>query len=207
MEQKKVESAPGYAGHNEFSPYDGSIFEKKVEPEQCPKCRTRDFIQTCHDMRCPMRVESEKTDVPKEVTGFDTIEEHVAYMKGRHDEQEVVLSKIKNWDGSTNSRAGQLLHDKFGKELADLRAERDKLKDECKDWKFAHSILLAENERSKANSERLKEENDELATALKLDFTSELQRRWPSDEEIMKQNCSYDFKRGVAWLKSYLENK
>ncbi len=49
----------------------------------------------------------------KEITGFSTNEEYHAYEKGREDEQEVMMKFIENWDGSTNSAAGELLDKKF----------------------------------------------------------------------------------------------
>jgi hypothetical protein len=49
----------------------------------------------------------------EKLTGFKTVEEAMAYDKGREDEQKVIFEWIKNWDFSTNSNAGQLLMDKF----------------------------------------------------------------------------------------------
>ena len=53
-----------------------------------------------------------KAEEMKEITGFDTIQEHQAYDKGREHEQIVLKAFIKRWDGSTNSELGQLLSDK-----------------------------------------------------------------------------------------------
>lgn len=47
----------------------------------------------------------------KKITGFNTPEESIAYDKGREDEETVLINWIINWDGSTNSRLGQILYD------------------------------------------------------------------------------------------------
>ncbi len=49
----------------------------------------------------------------KQITGWNTMEEYMAYDKGREDEHKVLCKWIEKWDGKTNSVMGQLLHDKM----------------------------------------------------------------------------------------------
>jgi hypothetical protein len=46
----------------------------------------------------------------RKITGFDTLEEFIAYEKGYWDCQEVMIKFIENWDGNTNSSLGQILY-------------------------------------------------------------------------------------------------
>ena len=48
-----------------------------------------------------------------EQTGFYTLAEWSAYELGREHEQRVIIQFIKDWDGNTNSAAGQILNDKL----------------------------------------------------------------------------------------------
>lgn len=49
----------------------------------------------------------------KEITGFDTAAEWHAYNKGREDEEKTIFKFIEEWNGETNSTAGQILYDKL----------------------------------------------------------------------------------------------
>lgn len=49
----------------------------------------------------------------KEVTGFDTPEQWLSWEKGYKDGQDIILTFIAKWDGSTNSALGTMLNSKF----------------------------------------------------------------------------------------------
>jgi hypothetical protein len=53
----------------------------------------------------------------KTITGWETEAEERAYLKGRDDEERVLIDFIKNWNGNTNSHMGQLLHDKINMKI------------------------------------------------------------------------------------------
>jgi hypothetical protein len=46
-----------------------------------------------------------------EITGFRTLAEMAAYEKGQEHREAVLIGFIKEWDGSTNSIFGKILHD------------------------------------------------------------------------------------------------
>lgn len=45
---------------------------------------------------------------PKLIHGWDTDKEWLAYEQGRKDEAEVLTNWISNWDGKTDSAAGEI---------------------------------------------------------------------------------------------------
>jgi hypothetical protein len=63
----------------------------------------------------------EKMKGYKEITGFETPAELLAYEKGREHEEKTIVKFIQDWKGETNSGLGQLLADK-------VQAENEKLK-------------------------------------------------------------------------------
>lgn len=104
----------------------------------------------------------------------------------------------------------------------EVKAERDKLKGLVERHNEANYKLRDAYDKLKADNERLKEykENTEKSFVLAWkqmydkDFTSELQRRWPSDEiaadervKILPTNINFlrGWHGGIKWLKSYLE--
>lgn len=127
-------------------------------------------------------------------------------------------------------------------EYEQLKAERDKLKEEIDRYQTMNEHknvkiyeLKADNERLKEKLEmnvenwmefkvtseikRLQDDNERLKEREKLFnelaenwFKKELQRRWPSEEdlEFFRRSAfleTDDIDRMVTWLKSYLENK
>lgn len=64
----------------------------------------------------PSTANTEEERLNKEITGFDTVAERVAYDEGYSANQKVMMQWIEKWDGSTNSTLGELLDRKF-KEL------------------------------------------------------------------------------------------
>jgi len=110
-------------------------------------------------------------------------------------------------------------------ELADLRAQLKEAKAETFGEMDKVDALAKHCNELKADNERLRELNktlfneqveDIFNNGCKGDFTSELQRRWPSAKDIKNESNNSDypdpsfivgFKDGVQWLKSYLENK
>jgi hypothetical protein len=46
----------------------------------------------------------------KEITGFNSPTERLAYEQGRAHEEEVIFNYIKSWNGHTNSALGELLY-------------------------------------------------------------------------------------------------
>lgn len=136
----------------------------KEQPEQSDKFNVPN--RTDKELIAMMKgkkLEPEKTDVPKDTyegwNKFHLIEYAIKADKQLADLR-AELENIKR-DASPYSSRGYVTidgRDFYSPELVSkIEAERDKLKDDDKDWKFAHSILLAENERLKAENERLKE--------------------------------------------------
>lgn len=56
-------------------------------------------------------LEKDLQEIPVvDITGFNTHEEFIAYQQGRSDEEEITEKFIANWDGSRNSRFGELMY-------------------------------------------------------------------------------------------------
>ena len=161
------------------------------------------------------KVEPEKTDVPKESRKLiESWNKYIDSFRNVKDEgftRDDVLALM------------SIVYDSGEKELADLRAERDRLKEEVKDSEQSvednfknhqqkYDRLWVEHNKLKAENERLKKRVTGF-TNINQWFTSELQRRWPSEEEINNKMDHYvyrdqldSFKDAVEWLKSYLES-
>jgi hypothetical protein len=97
----------------------------------------------------------------KEITGFETPAELLAYEKGREHEEKTIVKFIQDWKGETNSVIGQLLADKVQAKNEKLKEENEMLKrvlkstDDsitCINWEGEEPIRLkleAENEKLK----------------------------------------------------------
>jgi DNA repair exonuclease SbcCD ATPase subunit len=159
----------------------------------------------------------------------DSISEHVLkFLKEHLDlraELETLNRRMKEDAETLAGKFGDLLaeRDRWVKycdvhieEENKLKAELDKLKEDLREHGTTRNRLLSANsdiQRLKADNERLKEQiqtwhdnYDKHVEQFNDGFTSELQRRWPS-EELMEAHKYGPAQHFIEWLKSYLENK
>lgn len=216
MEQKKVESDDQSfkVPDENFDTF--KVFDTKVESPDVPKeSDLQNLIRRCRNHLGDYAIKGVlvREDVNQLTIEAQLIEKELADLRAE--------KSINNPDHHIKVLKEQIqrMEKEYQELRAELRAERDKLKKRL-EISFSYQVEKAlndqlakqikENDELKAENERLKEQVINALTAntlIKESFTSELQRRWPSCENIKKAHLEMLPNDFFNWLKSYLENK